>query len=547
MRIGELLVMNGLITEQQLGLALEEQRSSSSKLGEILVSNQVISERQLVEALEFQLGVPVVMMAEMPFDPAVVHLIPETIARKHQVLSVGRDGGRIRVAMQDPLDHEAVKQIQMVSGLQVLPMLATRAEITESIIRFYGTDESTEAWNELLKAAIASKASGIDLEASEHGLTVRFRIGESIHEHGRITKAKQQLLVERIKRLAGMPIDRSPLPQTGRYETIVDHTPLAVRASSLPTLYGESFYLAISDPYSPPLKLHELDFVERDLKELEQALQQTGGIVIVAGPPGSGKTAVSQAMIDHKRPAHRKIITLESPIAKVIPGITQVELKEESGLTVDRTLRAALRHKPDLVWIDGLTDAASVATALSAARFGPSIIGTMTAKHAFDSLGRLMAVVCDKELLASSLHCIVAQRLVRRVCKQCAQSVPASDEEMRQLEAAGLVNADSAKSSSKGTIGNFRSFIFTQMSGKPAVFRGSGCRACGETGYQGVVAIQEVLTIDDAIKERIASGKPIADIQKQAAQNGHKELLYNGLLKAREGLTTVEEALKVLK
>ncbi|TFE28628.1 GspE/PulE family protein [Cohnella luojiensis] len=547
MRIGELLIMNGLITDEQLEQALKEQQSTPAKLGEIMISNQFISERQLAEALEFQLGVPVVKMSETTFDPASVHLIPESLARKHRVLSVGRDGGRLRVAMLDPLDHEAIKQIQMVSGLRVLPMIATRSEMDEAIVRYYGTDESAEELNSILKAGMERKASGIDLEASDQGLKVRFRIGNSFEEHGQVAKSIQSLLIERIKRLAGLTVETRSVPQTGRYETDVDHKPLEVRVSTLPTYHGESLYLVLSDPYSPLLKLSELDFGESDLKEVEKALLHPGGLLLVSGPPGAGKTSTAYSLIEHNKQKIRKIISLENPIARVMPSLTQVEINEETGLTMDRALRAALRHKPDLVLVDGIADADTAETALSASRFGLQIVGTMTARHVFDTLGRLMAMVREKDLLASSINCIVAQRLLRRVCKHCAQSVTASDEEIRRFEAADLVSRDDAKNSGKGTIGNFRSFIFTQMSGKPAVIRGAGCRSCGESGYRGNVAIQEVLTIDDSIRERISQGKPIADIQKHALQNGHKDLLHNGLLKAREGLTTVEEALIALK
>jgi type IV pilus assembly protein PilB len=547
MRIGELLVMNGLITAEQLEHGLEEQQSISSKLGEIMIDKGYINERQLAEVLEFQLGVPVLKMSEATLDPASVHLIPESLARKYRVLSVGRDGGRLRVAMLDPLNHEAIKQIQMVSGLQVIPMIATRSEIDEAIVRYYGTDESAEELNSILKAGMESKASSIDLEATEQGLTVRFRTGDSFQEHGQVSKSKQSLLIERIKRLAGLTVESRNVPQTGRYVTDVDHKPLELRVSTLPTLHGESLYLVLSDPYSPLLKLTELDFSERDLKELEQALLQPGGLLMVSGPPVAGKTSTAYSLIEHKKLEYRKIISLENPIVRVMPAMTQVEINEESCLTMERALRAALRHKPDLVLVDGMTDTITSETALSASRFGLPIIGTMTARHVFDALGRLMAMVGDIDLLATSLNCIVAQHLVRRVCKQCAQSVPASDEEIRQFEAASLVFSEDSKQAAKGAIGNFRSFVFTQTSGKPAVVRGVGCRSCGETGYRGNIAVQEVLTIDASLRERISQRRPIAEIEKHAVQNGHKSLLHNGLLKARQGLTTVEETLKVLK
>lgn len=544
MRIGELLVKNGLITAELLELALEEQQLSPAKLGEIMIGKGYIDERQLAEVLEFQLGVPVVKMSETTLDPAAVHLIPESLARKHCVLPVGRDGGRLRVAMLDPLNHEAVKQIQMVSGLSVLPMIATRTELDEAIVRYYGSDESSEELKRILQLGMDSKAVGIHLEATEQGMTVRIRKDGALQEQGQVTKPKQPSLVERIKRMAGLRAEERSIPQTGRYQTDVDHRPIEVHVSCLPSLYGESLYLRLTDPYSPLLKLTELEFGESHLQEVEQALRQPEGLLILSGPPGAGTTSTAYSLLEHKRADDKRIISLEDPIGRVMPGIMQVEINEQSGLTMERALRGALRHQPHVVLVDGISDREIAETALLASRFGLLIVGTMKARNAFDTLGRLMARVRDTDLLASSLSCIVAQRLARRVCRQCAQTVPANDDEIRRFEAASVLSPNESKNAAKGgAIGNFRSFIYTQVSGKPAVIRGEGCRACGQTGYRGHVPLHEVLKIDQPLRERIAERKPIAEIEKLALQNGHRSLLHDGLVKAREGLTTVEEAL----
>jgi type IV pilus assembly protein PilB len=544
MRIGELLVMNGLITTEQLELALEEQKRSPAKLGEIMISNGYIDERQLAEALEFQLGVPVVKMSESTFDPAAVHLIPESLARLYSVLPVGRDGGRLRVAMLDPLNQEAVKQIQMVSGLHVLPMIATRSELDEAIIRYYGSDESSEELKRILQLGMESKAAGIHLEAVEQGLTVRFRKDGTLQDQGQVTKPKQPALVERIKRMAGLRVEERAIPQSGRFQTDVDHRPVEVHVSCLPTLHGESLYLRLTDPYSPLFKLTELDFGERHLQEVEQALLRPEGLLVLSGPPGAGTTTTAYTLLEQKRADDRKIISLEDSIGRVMPGITQVEMNEQAGLSMTRALRGALRHQPNVVLVDGMSDMETAETALLTSRFGLLVVGTMKARNTFDTLGRLMAMVRDADLLASSLSCIVAQRLARRVCRQCAQTVPATDEEISRFEAASLLSPTDSKNAAKGgAIGNFRSFIYTQVSGKPAVTRGDGCRSCGQTGFRGHVPLHEILTIDQSLRERIAERKPIAEIEKHALQNGHKSLLFNGLVKAREGLTTVEEAL----
>jgi type IV pilus assembly protein PilB len=301
-----------------------------------------------------------------------------------------------------------------------------------------------------------------------------------------------------------------------------------------------------TDPYSPLLKLAELDFGESHLQEVEQALQRPEGLLVLSGPPGAGTTSTGYSLLEHKRADDRKIISLEDPIGRVMPGITQVEINEQSGLSMARALRGALRHQPNVVLADGMSDMETAETALLSSRFGLLVVGTMKARNTFDTLGRLMAMVRDADLLASSLSCIVAQRLARRVCRQCAQTVPATDEEISRFEAASLLSPNDSKNAAKGgAIGNFRSFIYTQVSGKPGVTRGDGCRSCGQTGYRGHVPLHEVLTIDQLLREWIADRKPIAEIEKHALQNGHKSLMYNVLVKALEGLTTVEEVLIV--
>lgn len=549
MRIGELLVMNGLITDEQLEQGLEEQRAHPAKLGEILVGKQYINERQLVEALEFQLGIPVANLSEAAFDLAAVQLIPEYIARKYRVLPVGRDGSKLRVAMVDPLDPEAVKQIQMASGLHVLPMIAVRSEMEEAIVRYYGSDESAEELKRILQAGIDGKAEGVHLEAAEQGLNVRLRLGDTLQDHGKVAKSLQPSLIGRIKQMAGLTAESKgkPVPQTGRIQTDVDHKPVEIRVSTLPTLHGEDLYLLLTDPYSPLLKLSELDIGESHLQEIEKSLKQPGGLLIVSGPPSSGRTSTAYSLTEHVRTDDRKTVSLEDPIVRVMPGFTQVEVSEQTGLTMARALRAALRHKPDLVLVDGVSEQDTIETVLLASRHGLKIIGTMTARHSIDTLARLMSLERDSELLASSLACIVTQRLARRVCRQCVQSAPATDEEIRRFQEAGLLSPEDLKNAAKGTIGNFRSFVYTHMSGKPAVARGSGCRACGNTGYKGRIALQEVLTIDDSLRRLIAERRPIAEIEKHVLTRGHKSLLHDGLAKAREGLTTVEEVLQATK
>lgn len=548
MRIGELLVMNGLISEEQLAVALEEQRRRPAKLGEILIAKGFINESQLVEALEFQLGVPVVKLSDITFDPSSVLLVPESVARKHRIFPVGRDGSKLRLAMVDPLNQEAVKDVQKATGLRVQPMIAASAEMDEAHIRYYGADDSREELDAILREGMRLQASAIRLEARVQGMFVRYLPeGAQAHVEERvIPKAGQHALVERIKQLAGLKTDTSSLPQSGRFRMDVDHKPIDVRVSTLPSREGECLYLSLSDPYTPLLRLSETDLREEYRQTVEQMIRKTAGLIVISGPPGSGKTSFAYSLLQEIAKDGRNMITLENPIKRMMPDITQVEIAEHEGLTMARALRAALRHRPDVVMIDGMDESDTAETALLASRFGILTLGTMTGSGAFDTLGRLTGLVRDRELLAGSLSCIVSQRLVRRVCQQCAQSVPASEEELRLFETNGIPLTEDSAPSPKGVIGNFRSYITAQVSGKPALTRGEGCRLCGNTGYRGHVAVHEVLAIDDALRDRIASGESVRELERSAAQNGGKNLLFDGLLKVREGLTTAEELVKTV-
>jgi type IV pilus assembly protein PilB len=286
--------------------------------------------------------------------------------------------------------------------------------------------------------------------------------------------------------------------------------------------------------------LSEFDFGHANLQKYENAIQQPGGMILVSGPTSSGKTSLLYSTLQHLKDDNLKIITIEDPIIRRVPGIAQMEVNEQSGLTFVNGLRSVMRHDPNIVMISEMRNAETVDIAVRTALSGRRVFGALYGLSAVKTLDWLLGMGVDAHLLGSSLSCVVAQRLVRRVCRHCAQSVPITDEEMKLFEAHGALQTEEQKQV-KGLIGNFRAFVSAQTSGKMTVTRGNVCRLCNETGYRGSVPVQEVLSIDEPLRGMIVQKRPIREIEEHLEQTGFKTLLHDGLIKVRDGMTTVEE------
>lgn len=545
MRIGELLVMNGIITEEQLDLALKEQTRHPKKLGGILTELGFITERQLVEALEFQLGVPVVNLNETIFDLPTVQLIDESIARKYHLVPISCAGGKLKVAMIDPLNKEAIKAIQMATGMSVQPFIAMRIEMEEAINRYYGVDTTVETLNEIIQAGVYQQASGIHIEPHEDGLIVKYRIDSSLKNKKTLSKHVHETLFKHIKLQANLNASEERLPQNGRFQIKVDHKQLDIRVSTLPSVNGESLFLRLTDNSEPQLAISELEFSETNLQKFEKALGLPSGMILICGPEDSRKTSMLYSILSRLTNENHRIITIEDPIELRMPGITQVEVNEQLGLTFAHVLRSVLRQDPNVVMVSDIHDAETFEMAIRTTLTGRMVLGAIYGSSAVKTISRLMDMKKDSHLLSASLSCIVAQRWVRRICRQCAQSLPATEDEIKLFEAHAVLHSDDQKNG-KGIIGNFRTLVSTQISGKLTVTRGTGCRVCNDTGYRGVVALQEVLLIDGKLRELITGQRPIQEIENHLVQIGYKTILYDGLLKVREGITTVEEVLKTI-
>ena len=569
MRLGELLVMNGLITESQLEEAIRVQADTKKKLGHILVERGWITERQLVEVLEFQLGFPVVNLQETPPDLQAVKRVSEELAKKHCVIPVDCKHGKLKLAMEDPLNYEAIEEIRMATGMNIQPVIAVRSDIEQAIIRYYGM-KKLEQWldleesggaadadaedesllaadspivklvDQIIRAAVQRQASDIHIDPQERQVVVKYRIDGVLYTERALPKHLQDALTTRLKILAKLNIAERRLPQDGRIQMQVDGRRIDIRLSTLPTVYGESIVLRLLDQSAGIKKLSELGLSEDNFSVFSKVIRKPNGIILISGPTGSGKTSTLYSVLNEINSDELKIITIEDPVEYRLPGITQVQVNAQIGLTFASGLRSILRQDPDIVMVGEIRDVETAEIAVRASLTGHLVLSTIHTNSAVATITRLVDMGVDPYLIASSLVCVVAQRLVRRVCRECGQQVAAKPEEIRLFEAHGLVSAEAKNAAGGRGVG--LSFVH-----QPAtVWRGKGCSSCNKSGYRGRIAIHEVLTVDEPLRRMIAQNRPVDEMRRYLSEQGYRTMLFDGLSKARFGLTTVEEVLRAV-
>lgn len=573
MRIGELFVMNGLITEEQLEEGLKQQIHTRKKIGEILIDKGLITERQLVEVLEFQLGFPVVNMFETALDMHTVQLVPEALARKHCVIPIERKNGKIKVAMVDPLNYDAIEEIRMATNMSVQPVIAIRSEVEQAITRNYGLKESVEELmvdldkmdikdeeqeandqgspivklvNQIIQSAVQQKASDIHVDPQEKQLIVKYRIDGVLRTEKALPKHMQGVLTARMKIISKLNIAERRLPQDGRIQMQVDGKRIDIRVSTLPTVHGESIVLRILDQSAGVKKIAELGLSDENVIKFDKMIQKPNGIMLISGPTGSGKTSTLYSALSQLNSDDVKIITVEDPVEYRMNGVTQVQVNSQVGLTFASGLRSILRQDPNIVMVGEVRDAETAEIAVRASLTGHLVLSTIHTNSAIATISRLVDMGIDSYLIASSLSCVVAQRLVRRVCKECAQLVPAKEDELKLFEMHGLIGTDEHKLAQTGTTGAVRSLGAKSSDGTIMVSRGRGCGTCNKTGYRGRIALHEVLVVDEPLRRLIVQNRPVNELEHHLMEHGFKNMLHDGLMKIRQGHTSLEEVLKAV-
>ncbi|MET0619859.1 MAG: type IV-A pilus assembly ATPase PilB [Thermoanaerobaculia bacterium] len=605
-KLGDLLLKQKLITQDQLDTALKLQREEGGKIGEALVRVGAVSEGDITETLSQQFGVPSIDLAHFEIDPAVIKVVPGEVARKYGVLPVNKTGATLTIAMGDPTNVFAMDDIKFMTGYNVEPVVASEIALRKAIDKHYGTprsvvlkertkqssgqpfsmeasledvmassaltmddmasvglgelnmDEITgldtgadvdvvkgeegqeidladmtkssesapiiKVSNLILIEALKAGASDIHVEPYEKEFRVRFRVDGILHNIMALPMRTRDPLISRLKIMAKLDISEKRLPQDGRIKIRLRveerSRDLDLRVSSVPTHFGEKVVMRLLDKSKLQLDMTALGFDQEPLRRFKDAIDRPYGIVLVTGPTGSGKTNTLYSAIAALNDPTVNIMTAEDPIEFNLAGINQVQMKEQIGLTFASALRSFLRQDPDIILVGEVRDFETAEIAVKAALTGHLVLSTLHTNDAPSTINRLMNMGIEPFLVATSVNCICAQRLVRRICTQCPEEVETPPQMLIQVGFA----PDEVKT--------------------VKIKRGRGCERCNQTGYKGRVGLFEVLQFSDEIRDMILSGASSIELKRKAIEEGMVSLRMSGLQKIREGATTLEEVLR---
>ncbi|MGG1593722.1 GspE/PulE family protein [Terribacillus saccharophilus] len=531
-KLGELLKKAGLVTEEQIVAAIQEQQSGQ-KLGDLLLEKGYITEQQLIEVLEFQLGIPHVSLFRYPFQFELVKLVPIQFARKHIIIPLSRENNILTVAMHDPMDYYAIDDMEMYTGFSIKPVIAAKADILEAITAVYKEAETGEPRNDaaaeaapairiveqLIAAGVQLKASDIHMDPYENEVQVRYRIDGDLRRERTLPKSIQAAVVARVKILANMNITETRLPQDGRIKLKMENTHVDLRISVLPTVFGEKVVIRILDLSNVIKGLDELDFSEENYQKYSHLIEQPSGLILFTGPTGSGKSSGLYASINHLNREQYNIITVEDPVEFELQGVNQMQVNSNIGLTFATGLRSILRQDPNIIMVGEIRDSETAEIAVRASLTGHLVFSTLHTNNAIASIPRLMDMKIEPYLVVSSVSGVVSQRLVKRICRDCKEAYSPTAVEAELLGRHGL---DSE-----------------------TLYRGKGCNSCKQTGYKGRMAVHELLVVDDLIRDLLIKNRSVDEIKQAAIENGMKMLVDDGLEKALQGMTTVEEVLRI--
>ena len=561
MRLGDLLIAAGTITQEELEKGLALQKEQKGRLGEVLISNGIITEQQLIEALQMQLGIEFVDLTKINIPTELAQVVPKNIAKQYTVVPIRAVKDELYLAMSDPLNFYAIEEVRKAVRRKVVPVLATKDAIEHSIQILYGNEGAARAIeemrreagaaetapeadtaftsnqlgddsissaptirlvNSIIERAVLERASDIHLEPHETELLVRMRIDGIMQDILTVPRDLQNSVLSRIKIMAGLNIAERRVPQDGRFNVRGKDKNIDLRISTLPTVYGEKIVARLLDKSGGRIALEAIGLTDEGLAAIKNLLKYRNGVILVVGPTGSGKTTTMYSMIHEINTRDVNLVTLEDPVEYNIEGVNQVQINEKVGLTFASGLRSILRQDPDIIAVGELRDGETADIAMRAAITGHVVLSTIHTNDAVGTIERLEDIGVEPYLVASAMRGMVSQRLLRKICPNCKQAYTATEEELRDLDIPDEVGL--------------------------TLYRGKGCPNCFNTGFRGRTAVVEVMTLNSKLRRLIADGAPRAAIEDELHKpgSGFVSLRESAINLARQGVTTAGEILRVV-
>lgn len=553
-RIGDILVEEGILTEEQLEEALKAAKAENKKIGEAITDLGFASEQDIAEALSSQLGFEYVNLSTVHIPDNVLCLINESVLRKHLMIPyafVPNTINQVKVAMVDPMDMSAIDDFSIVTNLLVVPSVATTRDILIALDRYYGDTETIKAAQEyareredlaaklaegdlssqdvqsspvvqlvtsMVEQAARQRASDIHIEAKEDSVRVRFRIDGSLYEKFTYSIHLLPAIMARLKIIGGMDIAEKRKPQDGRFTIMVDKREYDIRVSVLPTVYGEKCVMRLAQKKALTRNKSELGFSPSELKAFDDILKNPNGILLVTGPTGSGKSTTLYTALSELNKEDVNIVTVEDPVEANIDGINQVQVNVKAELTFASALRSILRQDPDIIMIGEIRDGETAQIAVQASITGHLVVSTLHTNSAAGSISRLINMGVEGYLLADSLVGIIAQRLVRRLCPYCKKPHLITDTERRIMGIRADVN--------------------------PEIYEPVGCERCDNTGYSGRIGIYEIMKITPPLKELISKNASVSELKQMGMREGMHTLRQSATMLVIKGITSVHEMIK---
>jgi type IV pilus assembly protein PilB len=561
-RLIEALKESRLISQEKLDEAIDIHKKQGGNLGNILLGKGFIKEKELASLLSASLNIPIINLSRFKIDPEIIKLIPEKLAKQYKAIPVSRMGNNVTLCMSDPLNIFVIDSLKALTNYNIEPVISTEKEIVEAINNYYGSEstelaeilkdvkygdeneplEITSVDNEelididqasrqskvvpivkvvnlMVTEALETRASDIHIEPQEDCIRVRYRIDGNLREAFTLSKKDQNAIITRLKIMSGLDITEWRIPQDGRFRVRMRQKEVDFRVSILPTNHGSKIVMRVLDKASLSVGLEKLGYLPEPLNIFKQAIARPYGMILITGPTGSGKSTTLYSIITLLNTPEKNIVTIEDPVEYQIEGITQIQVNPEINFTFAQGLRSVLRQSPDIVLIGEIRDFETADIAIKASLTGQLLFSTLHTNDACGAITRLIDMGLEPFLVASSVVAVAAQRLCRKICANCKEPHEVTPVVLKRLNIKSPSNA-----------------VF---------YHGKGCRKCNNTGYLGRMGTLEILLIDDKIREMVVKRKSSDEIKEYAISKNMSTLRDNAFKKALNGLTTLEEVLRI--